>query len=227
MKFKHRLILLINKLYFFKRLFRKFINPTNTVVLIKQNGKRIYNPKIKNLECIFMGSNNYVEITEPLRIETKFTIKCTGSHSTVKIGKSNVYTNCTILLRNRANVEIGDYTTWGGGTIITADNSAVKIGSDCMFSNMIEIRVTDGHTLYDRDSKKLINDNKDITIGNHVWIGTRALLLKSNIADNNIIGACSFVNKDFNIHNCVIAGTPAKVVKTNVNWDRRTPTTYQ
>lgn len=227
MRLKHRLILLINKLYFFKRLFRKFINPTNTVVLIKQNGKKIYNPRIKNLECIFLGSNNYIEITEPFCIETKFTIKCSGNNGRVKIGKSNVYTNCTILLRPRANVEIGDYTTWGGGIMITADDSNVKIGSDCMFSNTIEIRVTDGHTLYDKESKKLLNKNKDITIGNHVWIGTKAFILKSNIADNNIIGACSFVNKDIDVHNCVIAGTPAKVVKTNVNWDRRTPTTYQ
>ena len=35
-------------------------------MLIKQNGERIYNPKIKGLSVKFLGGNNIVKLYEPL-----------------------------------------------------------------------------------------------------------------------------------------------------------------
>ena len=77
---------------------------------------------------------------------------------------------------------------------------------------------TDAHTVRDMEGK-LINDDKPIIIGNHVWIGCRSLVLKgTEIADNNIIAAQSVLNKKYLGTNCIFAGHPAIVVKQNIAW---------
>ena len=51
-----------------------------------------------------------------------------------------------------------------------------------------------------------------VTIGNNVFIGTNAIILKGVTVGNNvIIGAGSVVNKDIP-DNCVVAGNPARVI---------------
>ena len=90
-----------------------------------------------------------------------------------------------------------------------------------MFSHGIIVRTSDAHPIYDITTKKIINKSKNIRIGNHVWIGQNATILKNvQIPDNCIIGASSLVTKSFNKNNVIIAGSPAKIVKSNVNWDR-------
>ncbi len=57
-------------------------------------------------------------------------------------------------------------------------------------------------------------------IGNHVWIGENALILKGvKIGDNSIVGAGSVVTKDVP-NNSIVAGNPARIIKNNINWER-------
>ncbi|OXY81524.1 hypothetical protein B6S08_11145 [Oceanimonas doudoroffii] len=78
----------------------------------------------------------------------------------------------------------------------------------------------------DADHHHLLNQNGDIInpasavrIGDHVWIGARAMILKgSEIADDCVVGAQSLVTGRFSENKVLIAGSPAKVVKKDILW---------
>lgn len=58
-----------------------------------------------------------------------------------------------------------------------------------------------------------------VTIGNHVWIGCKSIILKGvNIGDGAIIAAGSVVTKDVPPFS-LVAGSPAKLIKENVKWE--------
>ena len=89
-----------------------------------------------------------------------------------------------------------------------------------MLSSDISLRTGDSHSIITTDGKR-INLSKNVYIGNHVWIGMRALVMKgSKILDNSIIGAGSLVTGKFSQKNIMLAGNPAKKIKENVDWKR-------
>ena len=96
---------------------------------------------------------------------------------------------------------------------ITA-GSVVEIGSDFTCGRDVVIRSYDGHKIaYDG-----YQISEPIKIGNHVWVGQGATILKGvNIGDGAIIAAGAIVTKDVP-DGCIAAGVPAKVVKENVKW---------
>ena len=77
----------------------------------------------------------------------------------------------------------------------------------------------DFHPIYQIDDfdKKRINDNKEIVVGDHCWIGCRCTLLKGTyIANNCIIAAGSTLTKEFKQENSVISSKG--IIKNNVTW---------
>lgn len=92
--------------------------------------------------------------------------------------------------------------------------SKIMIGEGCTIARDVVIRDYDGHTIELPDYQI----SKPITIGKHVWIGNRAMILKGvTIGDGAIIAAGSIVTKDVP-EKTVVAGIPAKIVKENVKW---------
>ena len=70
------------------------------------------------------------------------------------------------------------------------------------------------------ENECLVNPKKDITIGNHVWIGAHANVLKGvTLYDGSIVGFGSVLTKNVPPR-CVAAGNPAVVVKKDVLWER-------
>lgn len=58
-----------------------------------------------------------------------------------------------------------------------------------------------------------IRDNREITIGNDVWIGANAILLPGvNIGDGAVIAAGAVVTKDVEPY-AIVGGVPARVIK--------------
>jgi acetyltransferase-like isoleucine patch superfamily enzyme len=67
---------------------------------------------------------------------------------------------------------------------------------------------------------EVLNHPAEIRIGNNVWIGMKTTIMKgTEVGDNVIIGAGSFVNKKIDGSFQIIAGHPARVVKQNVTWE--------
>ena len=103
---------------------------------------------------------------------------------------------------------------------IDGNSKKIMIGKDCMFSYGINIWTGDGHPIYDLTTGERINEDQDVIIGNHVWMGRNVSVHKGGvIPDGCVIGANSFVTKKFEEPNCIIAGTPAKIIKKNIRWE--------
>jgi len=202
--------------------------------------RRIDRLRIKSRASI-SGKNNIV-INKGVLINVKYDI--VGDGNTIEIMKGAVLSNMMIYMRgNNHKLKIGEDCHFKGGSVwfedkncrieigekttiesahlaVTEPDRKIIIGDDCMFSNAIELRTGDSHSIIDNHTKKRINPAQDIIIGNHVWIGAHSIILKGvTVSDNSIIGTNSLVTGNIP-GNSISAGIPAKVVKTDVDWVR-------
>lgn len=128
-----------------------------------------------------------------------------SSHSSNLIG---VYTPCIFsTLKSGAHIIIGDDCGFSGTVIGCAKSitlgEKVRCGANTMITD------TDWHTDDTRTG-----ENKEIVIGDNVWLGYGVKVLKGvRIGENTLIGACSVVTKDIPA-NVVAAGNPCKVIKS-------------
>ena len=139
----------------------------------------------------------------------------------------NIFVGLPDVPVNDCCVIIGDGSTSNGVDMrICEDNTHIDIGKDCMFSSEVIMWASDTHTVINLESE-IINIGKYIKIGNHVWVGMGATILKNTtIPDNCVIGTRSVVHGKFEKSNCAIAGNPGEIVKENIDWDRRRPKQY-
>jgi acetyltransferase-like isoleucine patch superfamily enzyme len=97
---------------------------------------------------------------------------------------------------------------------------AITFGRDCMLSTDIHMDPSDMHPIYDRATGERLNPPQDIEIGDHVWLGTRVIVLKgAKIGSGTIVGAGSIVAGNLP-ENVLALGTPARVIRENVVWTR-------
>ena len=89
---------------------------------------------------------------------------------------------------------------------------SITIGNDVAIADQVIIRDHDGHDLEGSRGSKA-----PIIIGNHVWIGMRAIILKGvTIGDGAVIGAGSIVTKDVSAET-LVAGSPAGMIR-RASW---------
>jgi acetyltransferase-like isoleucine patch superfamily enzyme len=75
------------------------------------------------------------------------------------------------------------------------------------------IRDSDNHLLDGRDRR-----SAPIRIGDHVWIGLRATILKGvTIGDGAVVAAGALVIHDVP-PGALVGGVPARVIRENVTW---------
>jgi acetyltransferase-like isoleucine patch superfamily enzyme len=138
-------------------------------------------------------------------------------NSTLEIhGNVSLYPGVLIYAIN-ANIIIRNNTKINGGVEIISLKK-IDIGEDCLFAEGIIIRDNDGHTINSGQGDTLDSEAKEVKIGNHCWIGQRAMILKGvTLADNVIAGAGAVVAGNFPT-GVAVAGIPAKIIKENVSW---------
>jgi acetyltransferase-like isoleucine patch superfamily enzyme len=113
---------------------------------------------------------------------------------------------------NNAMIEIGDNTRVNGAYIHAQKH--IKIGNNCVIASGVNIIDSNGHQLYSSDRTKGRDEAKEIAIGNNVWVGLNAIILKDTvIGDNSVVAAGSVVKGNFPA-NSLIQGNPAVTVKT-------------
>jgi acetyltransferase-like isoleucine patch superfamily enzyme len=116
-----------------------------------------------------------------------------------------------------AVMRIGARTKIGARSRINV-SSGLTIGEGCELSWLVQILDTDFHTMTYADGTTS-RPSQPITIGDHVLIGTGAVILKGvTIGDGAVIGAGSVVSRDVPA-NTIVSGNPAVVRREILRWD--------
>ena len=192
--------------------------PDKLVIRITSPNNRFF---IGN-KCVFKG--DYLGDSGVL-----FTLPGKGG-TVVDIGSACRFMKAHINTGNYTELYIGEKTTFEPGLFIQIDScSKVDIGKDCMFSSDAMIQSTDGHSIFDVETKKNVNSLlkegekyiRTVKIGDHVWIGRRSMIIgDTSVGAGSVIGGQSLVKGTFP-NNVVIAGTPARILAKNRAWARK------
>src|SRR5207249_2614346 len=145
----------------------------------------------------------------------------------VVVGKHvSCYAGCSFSVGENGRCTIGDFTLLNGALIMAEER--IEIGSHCLISWNVGIADSDFHPL--EPAQRLIDaqalapfykdrparpklETRPVKIGNNVWIGMHAIILKGvTIGENSVVAAGAVVTKSVPA-NCVVAGNPAVVVK--------------
>jgi len=117
-------------------------------------------------------------------------------------------------VRIEGNVSIGANSYINSGFLQTGLNSRIVIGEWCAIGyNVSIISVTHNIDKPTGPVKDRPIDERDIIIGDNVWIGSNVFInIGVNVGDNTIIGANSVVVKDVP-NNAIVGGVPAKLIR--------------
>ena len=109
------------------------------------------------------------------------------------------------------HVFIGNHV-YANFNLTLVDDGNIYIGNDVMIAPNVTI-ATAGHPINAHLRQVGYQYNRDVHIGNNVWIGTGAIIMPGvSIGDNTVIGAGSIVTKDLP-SNVVAIGNPCKVLR--------------
>lgn len=95
---------------------------------------------------------------------------------------------------------------------------SITLGNGVFVARNVYITDSDHHALLDTEGNPR-NLPAPVRIGDHVWIGYGAVILKGvSIGDGAVIAAGSVVTRDIPAR-CLAAGVPARVIRENVIWN--------
>ena len=122
----------------------------------------------------------------------------------------SIYTGCHVTVNENAKLEFGSGYINSGVTIDCFES--ISIGSDVAISKGVTIRDSDNHRINGAEM------TQPVVIGNHVWIGLNATILKGvRIGDGAVVAAGAVVTKDVE-PNTLVGGVPAKLIKRDIHW---------
>lgn len=159
--------------------------------------------RLEGCSILIEGNDNEVHIDTECHFRfTEFTI--IANNSWIRIGKSGT-ANGKPHLPNLF--------------LVRGSSNGIDVDDDTMLAYGIEVRTTDSHKIFDLNGA-VINLEKSIRIGRHVWLGARTTILKgSDIAPDSVIAAGAIVSGKIPA-NVIAGGIPAKTIRQGINWRR-------
>jgi acetyltransferase-like isoleucine patch superfamily enzyme len=122
-------------------------------------------------------------------------------------------------------VEIGEKTVMGQECTISA-YQRVRIGNECVIADRaMFIDFDHGIVEVERPIRSQGIYKRNVEVGNNVWIGYGACILRGvSVGDNSVIGTNSVVTKDVPA-NAVVGGIPARIIRmreapVDLRWER-------
>ena len=161
---------------------------------------------------IFLKGNFFFHCFETIRCRTSAILLMKEDSELIVNGQFKVFYGSDIALFKGAKLELGSGYC-NAGTQIRCTHS-IKIGDRVAIARDVYIMDSDSHQINDPAH----TPDQAICIGNDVWIGARAIILKGvTIGDGAIIAAGAVVNKNVPAHS-IVAGVPAKIIRENVEY---------
>ena len=204
----------------------------NKIIIVKQGieNELRAKEKIEGLEIEIHGDNNTIKIEFPIKVSDSKIQILNNKNAYIEIGSTLNLSNVKIACYNAKDqvCKIGkNFYSKQVGFHLNDDSASITVGNDSLFSFGVNLWASDGHSIFDLNSKEILNkQNEPIKIGSHCWIGANVSFSKNGqIQDNTIVGMGAVVTKAFDKENILIIGSPAKILKENVDWDFKN--TYQ
>jgi acetyltransferase-like isoleucine patch superfamily enzyme len=181
------------------------------MLLLKKIAKVIRDPKLL-LALINAQVRIRGRARTPISVRLMGKIRLAGLGKVV-FGEGVTLTGTTVpiefLCHAGGRIEVGDHTYFNYGTSITA-YERVSIGRHCHFGHYVLILDNSEHTPRNHAA---MPPSKPVVIEDHVWIGSRAIILPGvHIGQNTTVGAGSVVTKSIP-PGSVAVGNPARVVR--------------
>jgi acetyltransferase-like isoleucine patch superfamily enzyme len=170
---------------------------------------------------IIDGVNCRLRVGQNVVLTANILISPEVVNATVDIGDGCNLAGVIRIVRGKGGtVRIGARTSFNHAAVSMHETANVTIGADCMFSTDVHMDPSDMHPIYDRATGERLNPPQDIVIGDHVWLGTKVLVMKgASIGSGSIVGAGSLVSGELP-ENVLAVGAPARIVRENVVWTR-------
>ena len=125
-------------------------------------------------------------------------------------GEFRIYTRCTISINKDATLILGN--SYSNFNLNLACFDRIEIGDGVEISENVTIRDSDNHSINGQEV------SKPVKIGDNVWIGINATILKGvSIGDGAVIAAGAVVTKNVP-KGALVGGVPASLIKEKVEW---------
>ena len=176
-------------------------------------------PKLTNSQINFNGKNNILVCEDGVCLWNS-KIDFNGDNSILYLSRNSFDYALNVSINGNNVCFIGKNNFFNGiCTIVLSESKNVIIGEGCLFSYGNLIRVADGHLIYNTKTKERTNYSKSIYIGDHVWFGQNALILKgTHVGSGSIIGANTVLSNKVVPSNTTFAGAPARLIKEDSFW---------
>ena len=120
-------------------------------------------------------------------------------------------------LGDGGRIYVGDRTYLGDGCNLLAVQE-LRIGKDCAISWHVLFMDTSSHPI-GVEGEMPVLQVAPIKIGDHVWIGCRAVILKGvTVGDGAIVANNAVVTREVPPRT-LVGGNPARVIRENVVWE--------
>lgn len=173
---------------------------------------KIFRSMENRLRAIARGVNSS-SVDRGVKISVKHGSLALGKHSYIGKGTHIAVVGSAMA---RAEMTVGNHTRIGSRSRINVKTS-LTIGDNCEISWLVQVLDSDFHTMTYLDGSRS-NSARPITIGNHVLIGTGAIILKGvTIGDGAVIGAGAVVSRDV-AANSIVSGNPAEFRRAIIRW---------
>ncbi len=170
---------------------------------IKGNVLLPINPRLGKIKLGF-GS---VQVTNPKQSKFIWNVEKSG---VVIFGSNNkIGTGCKVHVKG--SLELCDNVNFTGEATIICHHK-IFIGSGSLVSWQTILSDTDFHPILNSENVRL-NQDREIIIGNKVWICMRATILKGvSVGDNSIVSASGTVINGKYPNDVILGGNPAKII---------------
>src|SRR3954447_16676431 len=136
-----------------------------------------------------------------------------GPNATLELGRWSWVGHGCKIRSHEGTVSIGAKTVVGQECTISSYQH-VSIGRECVIADRVMLIDFDhGMVEVDRPVRQQGSYKRDVRVGNNVWIGYAACILRGvTVGDNAVIGTGAIVTKDVPA-NAVVGGVPARIIR--------------